>query len=100
MPTNYQFKKKKVAVIGLQMEGNDLVKFLLSKGANVVVYDLKEKKDLNTQGIDTKKVNFKCGNNYLKGGFKGFEYVFRSPGVYRYIPELVEAEKSGVRYKR
>jgi UDP-N-acetylmuramoylalanine--D-glutamate ligase len=36
------------------------------------------------------------GTNYLAGGLEGFDYVVRSPGVYRFIPEIVEAEKKGV----
>ena len=90
------FKGKKVAVIGLGIEGRDAINFLLEKGADVTLFDKNEVSDLNFDGIDKDRIGIVAGENYLKGGLSGFEFVVRSPGVYRFIPEIVEAESLGV----
>ncbi|MBU0569492.1 UDP-N-acetylmuramoyl-L-alanine--D-glutamate ligase, partial [Patescibacteria group bacterium] len=90
------YKNKKVAVLGLEMEGRELVRFLLSQGVDVTVFDQKEEKDLNFEEIDKGKINLICGENYLSQGLLGFHTIFRSPGFYRYLPEIVDAEKCGV----
>lgn len=90
------FKNKKVAILGFGIEGRDLVKFLLQKGAIVTVLDRKVQSELDLAGLPAPKINFICGPDYLSQGLKDYEIVFRSPGVYRYLPEIIEAEKSGV----
>ena len=90
------FKGKKVAVIGLGIEGRDAINFLLEKGADVTLFDKNEVSDLNFDGIDKDRIGIVAGENYLKDGLSGFEFVVRSPGVYRFIPEIVEAESLGV----
>jgi len=90
------FKGKKVAVIGLGIEGRDAINFLLEKGADVTLFDKNEVSDLNFDGIDKDRIGIVAGENYLKDGLSGFEFVVRSPGVYRFIPEIVEAESRGV----
>lgn len=91
------FSGKKVAVLGLGVEGQDLCRFLLKREAKITVFDQKTAKKL---GIDYKKfkqvgAQFKLGKNYLKDGLVGFDYIFRSPGFYRFSPEIVAAEKKG-----
>lgn len=71
------FKEKKVAVLGLGLEGKDLLDFFSKKGLEVDVLDRKFDK------------------NYLKN-LSQYDTVYRSPGVYRFLPEIVKAEKSGV----
>lgn len=90
-----ELTKKNVAVLGLGIEGRDLVNFLLSKNANVTVLDKKQKGEIDLEGIDESQIKFECGEDYLKN-LKNFEIIFRSPGVYRYLPEIIEAEKNGV----
>ncbi len=84
------FRNKKIAVIGYGMEGRDVVSFLLSRGAKITVFD--------KQDIETQKESFEVvsGDNYLSAGLLDFDYVVRSPGVYRFLPEIIEAEKKGV----
>lgn len=91
--TNYQ--NKKAAVLGLGIEGRDVINFLLGRGAKITLFDRKEEKDLDFTGLEKDKIKIVAGENYLSGGLNGFDYIVRSPGVYRYIPEIVEAEKSG-----
>lgn len=71
------FKNKNVAILGYGMEGQDVEKFLLAKGSKVTILDKK---------LDEK---------YLQSLNK-FDIIVRSPGVYRFLPEIIEAEKLGV----
>ncbi len=91
------FKGKKVAVLGLGMEGKDTVNFLLKQGAEITVFDVKPEEELDFSGIDRSKIALSTGKDYLKKGVLDFDWIFRSPGIYRYIPEIVEAEAGGVK---
>lgn len=90
------FKNKKVAILGFGIEGKDLAKYLLKKGARITVFDRKNEKELDLSEVDKRRLKLVCGENYLEKGLKSFDIVFRSPGVYRYIPEINSAEKSNV----
>jgi len=91
-----KYRGKKVAVLGFGLEGKDLVKYLLSVGSEVFVYDQKDKKVLDLKGFPEHKIRFICGENYLKQGLIKCDAIFRSPGIYRYLPEIVKAEKKGI----
>jgi len=91
------FKNQKVAVLGLGIEGRDAINFIVERGTNVTLFDRKEEKDIDFSGIEKEKIKIVTGENYLKDGLKDFDYIIRSPGVYRYIPEIIEAEKVGVK---
>jgi UDP-N-acetylmuramoylalanine--D-glutamate ligase len=68
---------KKVAVLGWGSDTQDVEPWLKARGAVITLLD--EKKD----GLPF-------------GDLSGYEVLVRSPGVYRYRPEIVEAEKKGV----
>lgn len=89
------FRGKKVAVLGFGLEGQDLCQFLLKKKAEITVFDQKTANELGRGYKKFKQagIQFKLGKNYLKEGLVGFDYIFRSPGFYRFLPEIVEAEK-------
>ncbi|MBI4058705.1 UDP-N-acetylmuramoyl-L-alanine--D-glutamate ligase [Candidatus Microgenomates bacterium] len=89
-----KFQGKKVAVIGLGVEGQDSLQFLLQNGALVTVFDQKEKEQLAPIKSGFELVT---GPDYLKGGLIGFDYVVRSPGVRPDLPEIAEAVKSGAK---
>ncbi|MDP3994979.1 MAG: UDP-N-acetylmuramoyl-L-alanine--D-glutamate ligase, partial [bacterium] len=69
--------KKGVAVLGYGLEGQDAEKYFKGLGENITILDKK---------FDEK---------YLSN-LNSFDIIVRSPGVYRYLPEIVEAEKKGV----
>jgi len=69
---------KKIAILGYGIEGQDAEKYLISKGAKITILD--QKMDVN----------------YLND-LNNFDVIVRSPGVYRFKPEIVEAEKAGVK---
>lgn len=91
------FKGKNTAVLGLGLEGKDLVAFLLKEGAKVTVLDQKDESKIDFSGVAREKINLRVGKDYLDKGLTEFDFIFRSPGVYRYLPEIVKAEKKGVR---
>ena len=90
-----KFKNKKVAVIGFGIEGKDAIKHLLEAGASITLFDKKEETELDFSDIDKTKIKLICGENYLKDGFKDFDYIVRSPGVYPYLQELINAKNEG-----
>lgn len=71
------YLNKKIAILGYGLEGKDAEKHFLDVGITPVILDQKDDPD------------------YLDK-LKGFDVIVRSPGVYRYLPEIVEAEKNGV----
>lgn len=91
------FTKKRVAILGLGMEGEDLCRFLLKKGAKVTVFDQKRASELRSAYKKFKKLGtkFKLGEDYLKNGLVGFDFIFRSPGLKRFLPQIIEAEEKG-----
>ena len=63
------FTGKKVAILGLGVEGQDLCQFLLQKGAKITVFDQKNAQELeNYKTFSQKGVSFVTGDNYLKNG--------------------------------
>ncbi len=75
---NMNYRGKKIAILGYGLEGVDAEKFLKSEGADITVLD---------QKFDGK---------YLEN-LSSFDFIVRSPGVYRFLPEIVRAEKAGVK---
>lgn len=90
------YKNKHIAVLGLGMEGKDAINFLLERGAPITLFDRKEENEIDFSGIDKEKIEIVSGENYLKREITGFDYIVRSPGVYRYTPGITQAEASRV----
>jgi UDP-N-acetylmuramoylalanine--D-glutamate ligase len=91
-----KYKGKKIALLGYGLEGRDTLAFLTKQGADITIYDQNENVD-RSGGEAIPPSRWKTGEKYLKDGLKDFDYIVRSPGVYRYMPEIVEAEKAGVK---
>lgn len=92
-----RFAGKKIAILGLGVEGRDLAQYLLKKGAQITVFDQKSVVELGTihRQLSKKGVSFRLGKDYLKEALKDFNFIFRSPGFYPYLPEIVQAKKEG-----
>lgn len=91
-------KDKKIAVLGYGMEGQAVTRWLIRNNFKPTVLDLKPlekwdeslKKLVESEGIETI-----TGENYLHG-LDSFEVIFRSPGIWRLHPEILNAENKGV----
>jgi len=92
------FQNKKIAVIGAGVEGVSTANYLISKGAVVTLLDKKTEAGIGTEEANQIKklpVKIRFGEGYLSN-LENFEIVFRSPGIKRDLPEIIEAEKKGV----
>lgn len=96
MTTDWQ--KKKVAILGFGIEGLETLKFVKKNGASVYVLDKRQKEDIDHDLITQAEelgVTFCLGKSYLEN-ITDYAVIFRSPGVRRLLPELLDAEKKGV----
>jgi len=89
-----QIKSKKIGLVGIGVSNLPAIEYLHSLGANVILYDknvnlFKEYKALEEMGLEAH-----LGEDYLKH-LDGLDYIFRSPGVRPFYPEIEEANKKG-----
>lgn len=95
-----QFKKdirnKKVAVLGIGISNIPLIKYLINLGVDVTAFDKNTHENLKEAYAELNglPVKYCLGNEYLNG-LKGFELIFRTPGMRPDVPELVEALNNG-----
>lgn len=87
---------KKVAVMGLGVEGVDAVKFLSSQKAMITVCDQKPASQLHHSIVQLGKIRptMKLGASWLTN-LSQYDYIFRSPGIKRNLPQIIAAEKNG-----
>ena len=91
------FQNKKVAVLGLGIEGLLSSRFLVQKGAKVTVLDQKTEKEFNPDILNkAQKLNIKfvLGKNYLDN-LEFFDTIVRSPGVKVSLLDLQKAKEKG-----
>lgn len=89
-------KDKKVAVLGIGVSNTPLIKYLLDMKVDVTAFDKADREKLASvidefKGSDLK---YSIGKNYLSA-LKGFDIIFRTPGMRFDLPELVEARENG-----
>src|SRR3989344_3609012 len=92
----YKFKNKKVAVLGLGVEGEATVDFLLEEKAVVFVFEEKKEDDFNPAKLRKYK---KTGVQFIFGPFgdlTSFDMIVRSPGVNPSIVNLEKARQKGI----
>ncbi len=92
------WKNKKIAVLGLGLEGISSAKFLKKQGAILTLLDKKNEEEIEKEILDEAKKltsHVVFGENYLKT-LTDFDVIVRSPGIKRTLPELEAAEKKGV----
>lgn len=92
-----EVKNKKIAVVGLGIEGKDVVNYLLKKGNKITVFDQKTESELDFSGISKSKIKLNCGPNYLKNGFLDFDVIYRSPGIRPDIKEFLSAKRHHIK---
>lgn len=87
-------KGKKVGLVGIGVSNLPAIEYLYSLGAKISIYD----RDINLldkyPSLKEFKLEYHLGDNYLKE-IDNLDYLFRSPGVRPFYPEIEEAEKQG-----
>lgn len=88
-------KGKAVAFCGIGRSNLPLIEIFLKHGAKVSVRDHKPLKELGEVEEDLKKagVTLKLGDGYLENLTE--DIIFRTPGMYFYLPELTDARRRG-----
>ena len=103
---NLDLQNKKVAVLGMGIEGLALVDFLFDKDCDISVLDKLHPKEIEERLTSEERKTFNrilqdekivktFGEDYLENLDK-FDVVFRSPGISYHNPKIAEARKKGV----
>ena len=89
-------KNKKVAVLGIGISNTPLIRFLYGMGVDITAFDKAEKDKLteNIQSLSDLDIKYSLGENYLDK-LKGFDVVFRTPGMRYDLPQLLKAKDEG-----
>jgi UDP-N-acetylmuramoylalanine--D-glutamate ligase len=98
LPQETDYQDKKIAVVGLGVEGLANLQFLKEKGASLWVLERRQKEEIDEKLLaqaEATGAHFIFGKNYLEN-ISDYLMIVRSPGVKRLTPELLEAEKQGV----
>lgn len=96
MINDLRFTNKKIAVLGLGVEGSSVVRFLKDKASQITVFDERAEDEFEKESLEEAKsqgVQMKCGKF---SSFDGFDMIIRSPGIKLARPELVEAKEKGI----
>ncbi len=88
------FQNKKIAIVGLGVEGLSSALYLVGKGAEVTIFDQNKEEELEKDVFEEAKklkVNFVLGEFYLER-IEGFDLVVRGPGIQlalleKYVPK-------------
>jgi len=88
-------KDKTVAVIGIGVSNEPLIRLLLSRGIAVTACDKKERTALGALGdeLEAAGCRLQLGKNYLSG--LNQDVIFRTPGMRPDLPELLAAVEQG-----
>jgi len=88
---------KRVTVLGLGIEGVDLVRYLASQGASVTVSDAKSPEALSSRikELDSLPVRFSLGENRVEDAASA-DLVFVSQGIPLSLPAVQAARERGI----
>ena len=87
-------KGKKVAVLGLGVSNMPLVRLLKTWGAEITILD--RRSELPDEFLSDVTLRFSCGDGYLdRLADTGYDIIYRTPGLYPYIPQISAAVKNG-----
>lgn len=88
-------KDKTVAVIGIGVSNQPLIRLLLDRGVSVTACDKKDRAALGALGDELEAAGccLQLGEGYLQG--LNQDIIFRTPGMRPDLPELVEAVAHG-----
>ena len=89
------FANKKIAVLGIGLEGRSVIDFLQDKSADITVLDEK-KNEKDIEGLGELKGK---GVKFVFGKFSGldkYDIIFRSPDIVLHSEEIIKAKEKGV----
>src|SRR5690242_2506848 len=98
MTDTQNFEGARVTIVGLGIEGIDLVRFMGKAGARVTVSDARTPETLGdalAAIADVDNVTLSLGANRVEDTVTA-DYVFASQGVPQELPALAEARAAGV----
>lgn len=92
-----RYKDKKIALVGMSVEGYDSLLFFIEQGALVTCCDRRSLEDLSVpeKFKENSQITWQTGSSYLNN-LNSFDLIVRSPGVSLYLAEFIVAQKSGV----
>src|SRR5258708_3082272 len=94
-------KNKKIAILGLGVEGIACAEFLLKHAIAFSILDIKSEQELQKMypevisRLQEQKADFICGTDYLQHLIE-FDMVIRSPGIAILTPEIITVQQKGV----
>lgn len=90
-------QNKTVAVIGIGVSNQPLIRLLLSRGVSVTACDKKSREALGplAEELEAKGCRLRLGENYLRDLDQ--DVIFRTPGMRPDLPELAAAVERGSR---
>ena len=91
------YKNKKVAIIGVSVEGQDSALFFSREHAHITCCDRRTKDQLGEiyEKLASLGCAFQLGSDYLSN-LDTFDLIVRSPGVSLRTQELISAKKAGI----
>lgn len=91
-----RIKGKKVAVLGIGVSNTPLIKYLLGLGVDITAFDKSEEEKLKPiiRQFEGFGVRYSLGAKYL-GNLKGYDAIFRSPGIRFDLPEVAAEVQRG-----
>lgn len=87
---------KRVAILGLSVEGNDSAKYFLSHGASVICCDRRTKEELGVvyEELSSLGASFSLGETYLSQ-LDSVDLAVRTPGMNPRMPQIEQLAKDG-----
>jgi UDP-N-acetylmuramoylalanine--D-glutamate ligase len=91
-------KGKNVAVLGIGISNIPLIKYLSDLNVNITAFDRADEERLRPviKEFDEMGIKFCLGKDYLKK-LKGFDMIFKTPGMRFDLPELLSAREEGAK---
>lgn len=91
-----EFAGKHTVVVGIGVSNMPLIRYLLSKGAQVTACDKKSEADLGERAAELRRlgVALSTGANYL-APLAEHDLIFLTPGIPKHLPEIQAARERG-----
>jgi len=94
--TLINLKNKKICILGLGIENQALVKFLLAKKINceITICDNRKEAKLPIGSLASNRIIWRLGKNY-DNNLEKFDIIFRSPGYPLFVKQIKKAKQVG-----